>query len=121
MISVVYRNLGAVGVVTDAGIRVLTGIRRRAPGFQVFAFGTVVSHGTSTIIEVGMPVSIAGLPIAPGDLLLGDESGLVKVPLASAEAVLEKARLVRETEQEWFDFANSSDFTLEGVKQRIPH
>ena len=121
MISVVYRNLGAVGVVTDGGIRDLTGIRRHAPGFQVFAFGTVVSHGTSTIIEVGMPVSIAGLPIAPGDLLHGDESGLVKVPLASAEAVLEKARLVRETEQEWFDFANSSDFTLEGVKQRIPH
>jgi len=46
---------------------------------------------------------------------------LVNAPLASAEAVLEKARLVRESEQEWFDFANSSDFTVEGVKRRIPH
>ena len=50
MISVVYKNLGAAGVVTDAGIRDLTGIRKRAPSFQVFAFGAVVSHGTSTII-----------------------------------------------------------------------
>src|SRR5205814_9167674 len=99
MISVVYRNLGAVGVVTDAGIRDLTGIRRRAPGFEAFAFGTVVSHGTSSIIEPSMRVSIPGLPSWPGQLLHGAERGLVKLPLACADGLLQKARLDRCTDQ----------------------
>jgi regulator of RNase E activity RraA len=118
-ISVRCQKLGAVGVVTDGGIRDLTGIRRRAPGFQIFAPGSVVSHGNCAFVEVGIPVSVAGLRIEPGDLLHGDESGLLTVPAPQVQAVLENAELVRKNEQEWFDVANSGAFGIEEMKRRL--
>ena len=65
--------------VADAGARDLAGIAERAPGFQVFAAGTVASRGTYRIVEIGGTVSVCGLTIAPGDLLHGDANGLISI------------------------------------------
>jgi len=119
MVALAYQKLGAVGVATDGGIRDLSGIRRRAPGFQVFAAGAVVSHGNAAFVEVGKPVKIGGLPIEAGDLLHGDESGLVNVPIQWVETILKEAALVQKTEEEWIDFASSKSCSLEGLKQRL--
>jgi 4-hydroxy-4-methyl-2-oxoglutarate aldolase len=119
MSSAVYQRLGAVGLVTDGGVRDVSGIRTKVPGFQIFSPGAVVSHGNATIIDVNIPVRISGLAINPGDLLHGDESGLLHVPGAWIESILEKATLVRKTEQEWFDYVHSDLFTLEGLKRFV--
>lgn len=119
MISTAYQKLGVVGAVTDGGIRDLAGIRLRAPGFQVFAPGKVVSHGNCAILEVGVSVSVCGLSIDPGDLLHGDENGLLTVPLDIAGSVLEQAKRVLESEKEYFDFLQSSDYSFEGLKRLI--
>src|SRR5207245_311192 len=37
----IFQRLGAVAMVTDGGVRDLDGIRRRCPGFQTFACGSV--------------------------------------------------------------------------------
>jgi len=121
LISATYQKLGAVGFVTDGGIRDLSGIRRRVPGFQVFAPGLVPSHGTAATIEVGVTVSICGLTIQPGDLLHGDENGLITVPLDIAESVAEQAQKVFNKEQELFDLLNSSSCTYEALKRRLGH
>ena len=121
MAAIFFQVLGGVGAVTDGGVRDLSGIRSRAPGFQVFSPGTVVSHGNAAIVEVGVPVTIAGLVIDPGDLLHGDQSGLLNVPHAHVEAILEKAELVRKTEQEWADYTRSASFSLEEMKRRFIH
>ncbi|WP_142850849.1 RraA family protein [Telmatospirillum sp. J64-1] len=49
--------------------------------------------------EIGFPISIEGMLIAPGDLMLGDADGLLAVPRLSAEAILEKARAKNQAEQ----------------------
>jgi len=116
-----FQKLGAVGVATDGGVRDLKGIQRRVRGFQVFAAGTVVSHGTATILEVGVPVSICGLTVYPGDLLHGDDSGLLSIPLSIADRVADQARLVQEKEQEFMRFLNSDSFSLEEMKTRLGH
>jgi len=121
MVAILFRRLGTVGVITDGGFRDLSGIRTRAPGFQIFAPGAVVSHGNAAIIEVGIPVTIAGLAINPGDLLHGDESGLLNVPNDCVESILEKAEVVRKTEQEWADYAYGASFNLEEMKRRFVH
>lgn len=119
MSAVAYQKLGAVGLATDGGFRDLSGIRRGAPGFQLFSPGAVVSHGNARIIEIDIPVLLAGLTIQPGDLLHGDESGLLNVPKLFVQAIVEKAELVRKTEQEWADYARSDSFNFEGMKQRL--
>jgi regulator of RNase E activity RraA len=119
MIIAAYQKLGATGLVTDGGIRDVTGIRRQAPGFQVFAPGAVASHGSSAKIDIGVPVSVGGLSIGPGDLLHGDESGLVKVPLDIAEAVVEQGELVKAAEAELFEFLRGRTPSLEEIKAKI--
>ncbi len=42
--------------------------------------------------EINVPVSIGGMVINPGDIVVGDEDGLVAFPQAVAEEVLARAR-----------------------------
>ncbi|MCC7447900.1 MAG: RraA family protein [Anaerolineae bacterium] len=121
VLSASFQKLGAVGAVTDGGFRDLRGIRKRAPGFQVFAAGMVVSHGTHTIIDINTTVCVGGLMIEPGDLLHGDENGLLKVPFRVAEQVIQQVKTVWEKEQTLIDFVQGDAFTLEGLKHRLSH
>jgi regulator of RNase E activity RraA len=114
----VYQALGAVGLVQDGGFRDLSGIRHHAPGFQVFAPGEVVSHGNAVVVDVDVPISVGGMDVEPGDLLHGDESGVVKVPIVIADAVIEQVEKVREVEKKLFDRVNPS-LPLEEIKKLI--
>lgn len=48
--------------------------------------------------EIGFPVSLAGMVIHPGDLVLGDADGVLAVPRDSAAEILERARAKTEAE-----------------------
>jgi regulator of RNase E activity RraA len=118
----VYRRLGAVGVVTDAANRDQLTIQQRAPGFQVFSPGWVVSHGNGgTILDIGLMVIIAGLPIAHGSLLHGDANGLLTVPLGIAASVAEEASRVRETERQTFELLDQQPIRMETIKAHFRH
>ena len=119
MICGVYAKLGAVGVVTDGGVRDLSGIRKSAPGFQVFASGVVVSHGNSTKLDLGVPVSVHGLEIQPGDLLHGDANGVVEIPREVAASLPERCRQVRETEAKLFAVLQDASVTLAELKSHV--
>jgi regulator of RNase E activity RraA len=118
MMATVMHTLGAVGFVTDGGIRDLKGLKANAPGFQVFAGGTVAGAGDAQLVDVGTPVSIFGLIVSPGDLLVGDANGLVSVPLDAIDDVLQEAEAVLEREQNLVSFISSPDFSLESYMAR---
>ena len=63
-----------------------------------------------------MTVSICGLTISPGDLLHGDESGLVSVPIDIAGNVMKQVEAVSEEEAEYFDFLESDRFNMVELK-----
>lgn len=114
----VQKKFGVVGVVTDAGNRDRAGIIERAPGFQVFSPGWVVSHGHGAFIDFNVDVNIFGMKISPGDLLHGDESGLVSIPHKIADQLPEQAQAVRESEQDFFRFIDGNQFTMQELVQR---
>ena len=58
-----------------------------ALGFAAFAGGIAVSHAYAHIVEIGMPVEIAGLKIETGDLLHGDCHGVISIPTEIAAEV----------------------------------
>jgi regulator of RNase E activity RraA len=113
------QKLGGVGIVTDLGSRDFHGIQQRAPGFQLFCPGAVVSHGHGVFTNLDITVSIYGLTIQPGDLLHGDVNGVVSIPLAIAEDVVDQAQRVLEAERSYFDFLASDQFSYEGLRQRM--
>jgi len=122
MFCTIAERLGVVGVVTDASGRDRAGIRTRTPDFHVFTTGWVVSHGYPVYIDFQATVSICGLTISTGDLLHGDASGLVSIPLEIAESVATQASDVADKEADYFSFLESDRFSLAELKRRIvPH
>ena len=61
VIATITKRLGAIGIVTDGGVRDLEGVKPL--GYHVFAAGFVVAHGTFNIEEVGIPVEISGTTV----------------------------------------------------------
>ena len=115
------QKLGTSGIVTDCGIRDLNGIKKRAPGMQVFSPGLVPSHGLGNFLELGTIVSICGLTIKQGDFLLGDENGVIKIPfgLINIKDLIARAGEVIEEEKKIFDYMESDSSTLQGMKERL--
>ena len=90
---------GAAGVVIDGAVRDIAEIREA--GFACFASAAVPAgphKGFGGTID-GV-IACAGCPVAPGDIILGDDDGIAVVPLGRAEAVLADchAKLAQETE-----------------------
>jgi len=109
------RTLGAVGCVSDAGLRDVREVEALG-GFQYFCPGLVVSHGQPVIVEVGVPVALHGLTIHPGDLLHGDANGLLVVPDAIAADVAAACAEVRAEERALLDLITAPGFTVEKLR-----
>ncbi|MFE4194450.1 RraA family protein [Paenarthrobacter sp. NPDC056912] len=83
---------GAVGVVVDG---VATDVLElRQTGLPVFARGTSCLttkrlYGTGSAVNV--PVQCGGVEVSPGDLVLGDDNGLIVLSPEAAQDVLGKA------------------------------
>lgn len=112
-----FTRCGAVGLVSDCGVRDIPEVR--AMRFQYFARGTVCSHANFRIVRVGAPVQVCGLVVRPGDVLHGDENGLLLVPDAARPGLAGAVEKVRVRERELMEFVRSEKFTLDGLRQRI--
>lgn len=93
---------GHAGAVLDGGVRDLVEIRRDY-GFPVYARD--VSPGTTLgrykTVASQVPVSVGGIMVHPGDLIVGDVDGVVVVPKDMAAEVLKLSQEIdgRELEQ----------------------
>lgn len=84
------QTLGIQGIVVDGVIRDIVGIKQL--NFPVFCKGTTVAaSGKAGWGEVNVPLSCGGASVHPGDIIVGDADGVIVVPSAQAEEVLEKA------------------------------
>jgi regulator of RNase E activity RraA len=117
VMATAFTRLGAVGLVTDGGVRDVPEVR--ALRFHYFARGTVASHAYFKIVRVGLPVQILGLEIRPGDLLHGDENGLIKIPAAALENIERAVEQVRNREHRLMEFMRGPEFSLEKLKGRF--
>ena len=93
------RNKGVAGFVTDGMVRDLAGIE--GVGLPVYCAGVTPNsparNGPGT---VGFAIALGNVTIHPGDILVGDRDGVVVVPLAEGQAVLERLPGIRQAEQE---------------------
>ena len=94
---------GVVGAVVDGAIRDTD--ETRDLGFFIFS-KAIVPRSTHTPysgrmepIEINVPIQCAGVLVRPGDLVLGDEIGVVVIPLESAAEILQKAQGQAEKEE----------------------
>lgn len=89
---------GAAGIVINGAIRDAAYIREQ----QLPVFSAGVTHRgpyKNGPGEINVPVAIGGMVIAPGDLVLGDDDGVLCVPFDQVEAVFEAATAKYDAEQ----------------------
>jgi 3-hexulose-6-phosphate synthase/6-phospho-3-hexuloisomerase len=88
---------GIAGVVIDGAIRDVDAIREL--GFPAYArILTPTAGEPKGFGEIGVPVKVSGITIEPGDWIVGDASGLVRIPKAKAVEIANRAMDVLEHE-----------------------
>ncbi|ETI69217.1 RraA family protein [Neobacillus vireti] len=95
------KTLGLGGIVVDGVIRDLKGIK--ALGFPVFCKGTTVAaSGKAGVGELNVPISCGGVSVNPGDIIVGDEDGVVVIPKEREDEILKKSqeKLLKDKQRE---------------------
>lgn len=98
-------KVGVNGVVLDGSVRDVEELR--SLGFPVFAKGVNPRGGDKVAPGIiNGPISCGGLPVNPGDLVFGDDDGVVIIPRDKAELIIGLAEEKKRQEEK----------RLEGVK-----
>lgn len=78
---------GAAGCLTDGFVRDTRAVREL--GFPVFHAGIspLDAKGRGKIVAIDVPVEIAGVAVSRGDVVFGDEDGVIIIPARLADEV----------------------------------
>ncbi len=99
IMSTIAQFRGAAGMVIDGAVRDAAALGRSE--FPCFA-RTAIHRGPfkNGPGEINVPVTIGGMIVAPGDIVVGDDDGVVAFPQAIAAELLQAVRAQETREQE---------------------
>lgn len=85
------RMRGAVAVVTDGAVRDSQDIAKQS--FPVFTRGrsAALNLAVHHAVDINVPIACAGVPVFPGDIIVGDEEGVVVIPRHFADEIAGRA------------------------------
>jgi regulator of RNase E activity RraA len=90
---------GAAGIVTDGGLRDAAGIAK----LDMPAWCSGASAPTNLIrhhaLDLNAPIGCGGVPVYPGDIMVGDDDGVVCIPAHLADEVARDAVEMERFEQ----------------------
>lgn len=94
------KNIGFVGAVVDGVVRDTDEIARM--DFKVFYRYITPEHvdGMARGVSANEPVSVGGVTVNPGDIIVGDNDGVVAVPQAAILRVMQVADEIMEVEEQ---------------------
>jgi regulator of RNase E activity RraA len=91
-------NKGIVGLVIDGAVRDVLQIRKIR--FPVFCRGISPCNGTADFVgDINIQIQCGGVSVNPGDIIFGDDDGVVVIPLNDAEEILGTAQSIQESEE----------------------
>lgn len=114
--ATIHKKLGCVGHITDGCPRDLDEVE--ALDFGLFGRNPCVSHAYVRLVEFGTPVRLAGVEIAPGELIHADKHGVCMIPLAIADRLAEACAEVERMEKPLLEICRSAEFELEEYLRR---
>ncbi|MFC9253804.1 fumarylacetoacetate hydrolase family protein [Amycolatopsis thailandensis] len=108
------RYLGAAGVVTDGGVRDFEAVAET--GLPVFSQGAhpAVLGRKHVPWDTDVAVACGGATVLPGDIIVGDDDGVVVIPPSLAQEIAD-ATLVQEDEDSWIAQQVGQGRPIEGL------
>lgn len=92
---------GAAGLVCDGAVRDVAGLAAM-PGLSVYARAVnPLGPTTARTGEVNGGIMVGGIAVAPGDLIIGDDDGLVALPPALLPRLIDAAEAKLRLEADW--------------------
>ena len=110
----IHKALGCLGTVTDGTVRDLP--EAEALGFHFFSSHVSVSHAYIHMVDFGLPVKLGGLVVRPGDLLHGDQHGVVVIPPEIAARIPEAAARIEARERTMIAVCQRPGVALDELK-----
>ena len=99
LLATCCQTRGAAGVVIDGSVRDTVELKKMQ--FPVFATGTNPTRASrSESGEIDIEVKVGGTSVHPGDIIVGDEDGVVVIPVDIAERLYQAAVEVDKKEEE---------------------
>lgn len=111
---------GIEAVVIDGTIRDLR--QNRKERFPIFCRGAVPAGSQKSWGgNINVPIQCGGACVEPGDIIIGDDDGVVVVPRNIAEKVLKEAKERVNVEEKWLEGIQKGKTTLEviGLDKKI--
>jgi 4-hydroxy-4-methyl-2-oxoglutarate aldolase len=98
LLASIAKRQGELGAIVDGAVRDIS--HSREIGYPIWSRSVSPVTGKWRIRTVGVnvPVTICGVSVMPGDIVLADEVGVCFVPLGRAEEVLGNAREIAKSE-----------------------
>jgi len=98
LLASIAKRQGELGAVVDGAVRDVN--HSREIGYPIWARSVSPITGKWRVRTIGInvPVSICGVAVNPGDLVLADDVGVCFVPIERAEQVLSHALKIAESE-----------------------
>src|SRR5579872_5643325 len=110
MMTTEFKAFGVVGVLTDGPMRDYVEIKEI--NVQYLATGMTSGHGPIQLRGAGIPLKIAGMSVAPGDIVHMDQCGACKFPAEKLPEVLEYATELIRRETEGKKLFQDREFSL---------
>jgi 4-hydroxy-4-methyl-2-oxoglutarate aldolase len=97
IMTTTMQTIGCIGVVSNGPSRDIDEIRPMK--FQYLLSGITAGHGDMAVQSVNAPVSIAGMDVAPGEIIHMDENGACKFPANRLEEVVTNVKALLADEE----------------------
>lgn len=106
------------GIVIDGAARDPEGIRKI--GVPVFAkYVTCCASTKNNGGELGIPMSCAGAFVNPGDIIVGDEGGVICIPRSELKEVIAKTEAKIAAEEKTKEAILRGEFLSSGVRKEL--
>jgi 4-hydroxy-4-methyl-2-oxoglutarate aldolase len=118
LVALAAKKKGIAGIVCDGLCRDVGEIR--ALGLPVYLRGTSPSSpfkdGPG---EINFPISCGGIPVAPGDIVAGDEDGVVVIPQREIAVVAKNLLAIQEKEEKMLAEIQSGKLVPSGAAAEL--
>jgi 4-hydroxy-4-methyl-2-oxoglutarate aldolase len=112
------KRRGLAGIVCDGLVRDASGIR--ALGLPVFARGLSPSSPFKDgPAEINGPIACGGIAVHPGDVIVGDEDGVVVIPQNDLPAVAERLQEVFAKEARMLAAIEAGQLSNDAMRKRL--